>query len=67
MNEASLSESGDGRWILAGNLDFATVPQVWPALERVLGLPGSVDLKVALDSTAVLAPLAWVLLPEERE
>jgi D-serine deaminase-like pyridoxal phosphate-dependent protein len=27
-------------------------------LERVLGLPGSVDLKVALDSTAVLAPLA---------
>ncbi|NNK63796.1 MAG: D-TA family PLP-dependent enzyme [Gemmatimonadetes bacterium] len=34
-------------------------PPVGPArLERVLGLPESVDLKVALDSTEVLAPLA---------
>ena len=46
MNEASLSESGDGRWILAGNLDFATVPQVWPALERVLGLGQPVKLSL---------------------
>jgi phospholipid transport system transporter-binding protein len=46
VNEASLSESGDGRWILAGNLDFATVPQVWPALERVLGLGQPVKLSL---------------------
>lgn len=46
MNEASLSESEDGRWVLAGDLDFATVPQVWPALERVLGLGQPIKLSL---------------------
>ena len=37
MTEVSLSEAGDGRWALSGDLDFTTVPQVWPALEQILG------------------------------
>ena len=46
MSEASLSEAGDGRWALTGNLDFTTVPQVWPALERVLGRGQPVSLSL---------------------
>ena len=46
MTEASLSEAGDGRWALSGDLDFATVPQVWPALEQVLGRGQRVSLSL---------------------
>jgi phospholipid transport system transporter-binding protein len=32
MTLASLSAAGDGRWRLAGDLDFTTVPDVWDQL-----------------------------------
>lgn len=47
MSDATLTADGDGRWVLGGALDFATVPVVWPAIERILaaGRPVSLSLR----------------------
>ena len=61
MSEASLSEAGDGRWDLAGELTFTTVPQVWPALERVLGRGQPVSLSLGRIGHANSAGLVLLL------
>ena len=35
-SEARLEPSGEGRWRLVGDLTFASVPAVWPAVEALL-------------------------------
>ena len=62
MSEASLSGDGEGRWVLIGDLDFATVPQVWPALEQILGRGQSVSL--SLDRVGHTNSAGLVLLIE---
>lgn len=65
MSAASLNASGDGRWELAGALDFASVPQVWPALEKLLRAGGKLTLSLAGVGHANSAGL--VLLVEARD
>lgn len=36
MSEAQLTAAGDSRFELSGTLDFASVPQIWPALDAAL-------------------------------
>lgn len=36
MNLATLTDTGNGRWQLAGELDFASVPAVWQPLKQAL-------------------------------
>ena len=61
MTKTSLSEAGDGHWSLAGDLDFTTVPQVWPALEQVLGRGRPVSLSLARVGHANSAGLVMLI------
>lgn len=44
MTGAALKEAGKGRWRLSGELDFTSVPQVWPLLDRALRDRAAVNL-----------------------
>ncbi|MCB1803168.1 MAG: STAS domain-containing protein [Gammaproteobacteria bacterium] len=46
MTGASLKEAGKGRWRLAGELDFSSVPDVWPSLDRALRDRAAVNLSL---------------------
>jgi len=65
VSDASLSASADGRWQLTGPLDFASVPKLWPALEKLLRSGGQLTLSLAGVSHANSAGL--VLLVEARD
>ena len=65
MSEATLSETGGGRWTLGGALDFSTVPDIWPSLERLLGAGGALRLSLAKVNQTNSAGL--VLLVEARD
>lgn len=65
MSDAGLSAAGEGRWELAGALDFSSVPAVWPALEKLLRTGGQLTLSLAGVSHANSAGL--VLLLEARD
>lgn len=47
MSEARLTQAADGRWVLGGQLDFSSVPEVWPTLEQQLrqGRPVTLSLR----------------------
>ena len=64
MSEASLTASGDGRWEVAGTLNFASVPQLWPSLQKLLQAGGRLTLSLAGVSQANSAGL--VMLVEAR-
>jgi phospholipid transport system transporter-binding protein len=65
VSEASLQPDGEGRWLLAGPLDFTTVPEVWPALERAL--TGAAELTVSLAGVERANSAALALLIEARD
>lgn len=65
MSEAALSESGDGRWKLSGVLDFGSVPEIWPAIERQLRRGG--DLTVSLAEVSATNSAGLVMLIEARD
>lgn len=65
MSDASLTESGDARWELAGALNFSSVPQLWPALEELVRAGGSLTLSLSGVSQSNSAGL--VMLVEARD
>lgn len=65
MSEAALSAAGEGRWVLDGVLDFATVPSVWPALERQIRAGGT--LTVSLAEVRQTNSAGLVMLAEARD
>ena len=65
MSDADLSAAGEGRWELAGALDFSSVPTVWPALEELLRSGGQLTLSLAGVNHSNSAGL--VLLVEARD
>ena len=65
MSDASLTQSGDSGWKLAGVLDFASVPTLWPVLEEVLQAGGGVTLSLSDVRHANSAGL--VMLLEARD
>ncbi len=65
MSDATLTAAGKRRWVIAGVLDFQTVPAIWSELEKVLvgGEPVTLSLaKVRRTNSAGL-----VLLVEARD
>ena len=65
MSEATLTPHGDGGWILGGALDFASVPGVWPSLEKLL--KGSVPLEISLADVDRTNSAGLVMLLEARD
>lgn len=65
MSGASLTESDDSRWELAGVLDFSSVPGLWPTLENALRAKGGMTLSLSGVSHTNSAGL--VLLLEARD
>ncbi len=61
MSEATLTRSDDGRWVLNGSLDFASVPRLWPALEKVLRAGESMILSLSGVSRANSAGLVMLI------
>lgn len=46
MSEAHLARTDDGLWVLGGELDFSSVPQVWPELEAALNEGAALTLSL---------------------
>lgn len=65
MSQATLTHAGEGRWTVDGVLDFATVPEVWPALEKLLNAGGALTVSLAKVSQTNTAGL--VMLVEARD
>lgn len=65
MSDASLTASGDGRWELSGALDFASVPMLWPSLEKLLNADG--ELTLSLSGITHTNSAGLVLLVEARD
>lgn len=65
MSEATLAPDGDGRWVLGGTLDFATVPDIWPQLERELKTVRALEISLARVERSNSAALA--MLVEARD
>jgi phospholipid transport system transporter-binding protein len=65
MSQAMLSEAGDGRWRLGGVLDFGSVPEVWPTMERQLKSGG--ELSVSLAEVSATNSAGLVMLIEARD
>ncbi|MCB1722075.1 MAG: STAS domain-containing protein [Chromatiaceae bacterium] len=62
MSQAALREADGGRWRLSGVLDFASVPVVWPDLQRALS--GQRSLTLTLDGVERSNSAGLVLLVE---
>jgi phospholipid transport system transporter-binding protein len=65
VSAATLTPNGDGRWKLAGALDFGTVPGVWPSLERLL--QAGAELEISLADVERTNSAGLVLLVEARD
>lgn len=65
MSDAVLSPQGEGRWMLGGGLDFASVPRIWPALEKLLHRGAELTLSLGDIEQANSAGL--VMLVEARD
>lgn len=64
MTDALLNADDDGRWHLSGTLDYATVPNIWPKVDRLLTAQGDVQISLAgVDRTN---SAAMVMLVEAR-
>jgi len=69
VNEAGLERGADGRVRLSGDLDFTTVPVIWPELESLLRDGSAIELSLAgVDHTnsAALAMLIEALAVAKR-
>lgn len=62
MSAVELAAAGAGRWRLAGELDFASVADVWPRLDAQLTRGGQVTL--SLDGVSASNSAGLVLLVE---
>ena len=62
MSGIELAVAGEGRWRLAGELDFASVAEVWPRLEAELTRGGRMTL--SLDGVSRSNSAGLVLLVE---
>ncbi len=62
---------GVGRYLLSGELSFATVPDVWASTERLFTTPGPLVLDLAgitrSDSAALVLLLGWIRLARRQE
>ena len=65
MSQATLEQTAKGGWKLTGVLDFASVPEVWPALERLLKT--NRRLSVSLGGVVQTNSAGLVLLVEARD
>ena len=66
MSTASLSASDETHWQLAGDLDFASVPELWPSLQRLLVADASLTLSLAGVTHANSAGLVMLLEAVDR-
>jgi phospholipid transport system transporter-binding protein len=62
VSGVELAAAGEGRWRLAGELDFASVAEVWPRLDAQLTRGGRVTL--SLDGVSRSNSAGLVLLVE---
>lgn len=65
MSQATLEQAAKGSWQLAGVLDFASVPEVWPVLEKLLKT--NRRLSVSLGGVTQTNSAGLVLLVEARD
>ncbi|MFM1892552.1 MAG: hypothetical protein RLZ44_1629 [Pseudomonadota bacterium] len=61
MTAVTLDAAGEGRWLLTGDLDFATVPQAWTLLRPLLERSGRVTLSLEKVGRANSAALGLLL------
>jgi phospholipid transport system transporter-binding protein len=61
MGGASLHAEHEGRAGIAGALDFATVPDVWPELARMIGSQPQLEVSLADVASSNSAALALLL------
>ncbi len=61
MATASLSEPAQGRVELSGELDFSSVPKIWPQLQRLIQQEPQLELSLAEVSSSNSAALALLL------
>ena len=61
MGGASLQAGQDGHASLSGVLDFASVPDVWPALSRLIGQQARLEVSLADVASSNSAALALLL------
>jgi len=61
MPLASLSEPAQGRVELSGELDFSSVPQIWPRLQHLIEQQPQLELSLAQVSSSNSAALALLL------
>ena len=64
---ASLTPAGEGRWVLGGVLDFATVPEIWRALDALLIDTSSGELTLSLAGVTRANSAGLVMLLEARD
>ncbi|MGB5450744.1 MAG: STAS domain-containing protein [Sedimenticolaceae bacterium] len=65
MNDAALTPSGDGSWVLGGVLDFSSVPKIWSGLEKLLN--EGADLRLSLADVSQANSAGLVMLVEARD
>lgn len=65
MSAATLTATGDTTWALGGELDFKSVPAIWPEVEKLVERGGELTLSLADVSRANSAGL--VMLVEARD
>ncbi len=65
MSGATLTAAGDARCEVAGDLDFSSVPDIWPQLEKRISAGGELTVSLAGVDRANSAGL--VMLVEARD
>lgn len=66
---ASLQRDSEGQYRVIGPMTVMTLPQLWPALERAVRTPGTLEISLAkvtqADSAAAAALVACIRLARE--
>lgn len=66
MSPVRLSEVVEGRAALEGVLDFSSVPEIWPQLERLIERESALELSLAGVSSSNSAALALLLEAQQK-
>ena len=61
MTAATLTVGGEGRGELAGDLDFSSVPEIWPAVQKFLASGDALTLSLARVGRANSAGLVMLM------
>ena len=61
MTATTLTVGGEGRGELAGDLDFSSVPDIWPALQKFLASGDALTLSLAHVGRANSAGLVMLM------